>query len=343
MNNKGEISQGFNKYNDISFDGFTSDHADTMYAWKDNYFFKFYDDKINKYKININIKKNSKIKKIACGKNFVIFMSDTGLLYSFGKNTKGQLGLEDYKERTKPTLNELLIKDGERITDISCGYKHVIALGRSGKVFSWGSNSNGQCGLDIGGNFNTPMYIDVKNKIKFISICCGFRASFLMDDQRILYFCGKSGINNGESYFIKNFKNLIGEKETLSNLNNLINIHDKNHLEINYNDNYNQRKNKKSQRSLSTINLNRNKIVNIVSCLNKNTFPVKLNCSWNDSFSVMYITYADTTNLVKNAYKKELDKKKVKNVLDKLTLNWITDNINVRNAMKDFKDILEYL
>ena len=104
-----------------------------------------------------------------------------------------------------------------------------------------------------------------------------------------------------------------------------------------------KKKNKKNQRSLSTINLNRNKNVNIVSCLNKNTFPVKLNCSWNDSFSVMYITYADTTNLVKNAYKKELDKKKVKNVLDKLTLNWITDNINVRNVMKDFKDILEYL
>ena len=343
MNNKGEISQGFNKYNDFSFDGFTSDHADTIYAWKDNYFFKFYEDKINKYKININIKKNSKIKKIACGKNFIIFISDTGLLYSYGKNTKGQLGLEDYKERTKPTLNELLIKDGERITDISCGYKHVIALGRSGKVFSWGSNSNGQCGLDIVGNFNTPMYIDVRNKIKFISICCGFRASFFMDDQRILYFCGKSGINNGESYFIKNFKNMIGEKETVNNLNNLIKMHDKNHLEINNNDTYNQKKNKKNQRSLSTINLNRNKNVNIVSCLNKNTFPVKLNCSWNDSFSVMYITYADTTNLVKNAYKKELDKKKVKNVLDKLTLNWITDNINVRNVMKDFKDILEYL
>jgi alpha-tubulin suppressor-like RCC1 family protein len=343
MNNRGELSQNFEKYNDYSFDGFTSDHSDSVYAWKDNYYYKFKEKKINKYKININIKKNSIIKKIACGKNFVIFLSDSGLVYSYGKNTKGQLGLEDYKERNTPTLNELLVKNGERIIDVSCGFKHTIALGINGKAYSWGSNSNGQCGIDIGGNFNTPMYIDVKNKIKFIGICCGFRASFFMDDQRILYFCGKSGINNGESYFINNFKNIIGEKETLNNLNNLINIQDKNHLEINYNDTYNRRKNKKSQRSLSTINLNRNKNVNIVSCLNKNIFPVKLNCSWNDSFSVMYITYADTTNLVKNAYKKELDKKKVKNILDKLTLNWINDNINVKNVMKDYKDILEYL
>ena len=343
MNNKGEISNGFQKYNDITYDGFTSDHSDSIYAWKDNNYYKFKENKMTRFKININIKKNSIIKKIACGKNFMIFLSDTGLLYSYGKNTKGQLGLEDYIERTTPTLNKLLIKDGERIIDVSCGFKHVIALGVSGKVFSWGSNSNGQCGIDIGGNFNTPMYIDVKNKLKFIAICCGFRASFFMDDQRLLYFCGKSGINNGENYFLQNFKNMIGEKETINMLNNLNNLHDKNHLEINNNYSFNFKKNKKNQRSSSTINLNRNKIVNIVSCLNKNIFPVKLNCSWNESFSVMYITYADTTNLVNNAYKKELNKKKVKYILDKITLNWITDNINIMNKMKNNKDILEYL
>ena len=342
MNNKGEIYQNFNKYNDIFFDGFVSDHSDCIYAWKDNHYFKFKENKVNKYKININIKKNSIIKKIACGKNFLLFLSDTGLVYSLGKNTKGQLGLQDYKERSYPTINELLIKDGERIIDISCGYKHSIALGNSGKVFSWGSNSNGQCGIDIGGNFNTPMYIDVKNKIKFIAICCGFRASFFMDEKRMLYFCGKSGIKNGESYFLQSFENIIGEKETMNIINNLNNQNDKKHLENNSVSNANK-KNKKSQRSSSSININRNNNVSIVSCLNKNTFPVKLNCSWNDSFSVMYITYADTTNLVNNAYKKELNKKKVKYVLDKITYSWITDNINIRNVMKNNKDILEYL
>ena len=345
MNNKGEISQNFNKY-EIIFDGFSSDHADSVYAWKDNCYYKLKDNKINKYKININIKKNSVIRKIACGKNFVIFLSDTGLVYSLGKNTKGQLGLQDYKERTVPTINELLIKDGERIMDISCGFKHVIALGSSGKAFSWGSNSNGQCGIDIGGNFNTPMYIDVKNKIKFIAISCGFRASFFMDDQRLLYYCGKSGINNEENYFLQTFKNIIGETETLNMINNINHLNDKNQLENNNSSiNANNKKNPKSKRSSSTVYINKsnNSNISIVSCLNKNTFPVKLNCSWNESFSIMYITYADTTNLVNNAYKKELNKKKVKYILDKITLNWITDNVNIRNIMKNNKDILEYL
>ena len=343
MNNRGEIFLNFDKYSDINFNGFTSDHADSVYAWKDNYYYKFKENKINKFKININIKKNSVIKKIACGKNFAIFLSDTGLVYSYGKNTKGQLGLEDNKERNTPTINELLIKDGERIIDISCGFKHVLALGNSGKVFSWGSNSNGQCGIDIGGNFNTPMYIDVKNKIKFIAICCGFRASFLMDDQRLIYFCGKSGVYNGENIYLHPFKNIISENETMNILKIINHLKDKNPLE-NHSINNNSNKNKKKmQRSSSTINLKRNNNVNIVSCLNKNTFPVKLNCNWNESFSIMYITYADTTNLVNNAYKKELNKKQVKYILDKITLNWTTDNINIRNVLKNQKDILEYL
>jgi alpha-tubulin suppressor-like RCC1 family protein len=342
MNNRGELSQNFEKYNDYSFDGFTSDHSDSVYAWKDNYYYKFKEKKINKYKININIKKNSIIKKIACGKNFVIFLSDSGLVYSYGKNTKGQLGLEDYKERNTPTLNELLVKNGERIIDVSCGFKHTIALGINGKAYSWGSNSNGQCGIDIGGNFNTPMYIDVKNKIKFIGICCGFRASFFMDDQRLLYFCGKSGINNGENYFLYPFKNIIGEEETMKLANDLNQLNDHKNIE-NINHSINNTNKKKNKRSSSTLNINRNNSVRMVSCLNKNTYPVKLNCSWNESFSVMYVTYADTTNLVNNVYKKELNKSKVKYILDKITLNWITDNSNVRNVMKNCKDIIEYL
>ena len=339
MNNKGELSKGFDKFNGIQFDGFVSNHTDTIYAWKDNYFYKFQDNNVGKFKININNKKNSVIKKIACGKNFVIFMSDIGMLYSYGSNSKGQLGLQDFKDRKVPCLNELLVNDGERIVDISCGYKHVIALGSSGKAFSWGNNCNGQCGIDIDGNFNTPMYIDVKNKIKFIAICCGFRASFFMDDKREIYFCGKSGIYNGENFFLKPFKNIIGEKATLELFNNMNNVNNSLYRKQTESINIS----KKSTRSSSTINIKKSTNSNMIPCLNKNIFPVKLNSTWNESFSIMYITYADTTNLFNNAYKKELNKKSVKYILDKITSNWITDNINLRNIMKNHKDIVDYI
>ena len=232
-----------------------------------------------------------------------------------------------------------MVNDGERIIDISCGYKHVVALGCNGKAFTWGTNSNGQCGIDIAGNFNTPMYLDVKNKIKFIAICCGFRASFFMDDKRIIYFCGKSGIYNGENFHLKPLKNIIGETATLELLNNMHNIYNKKQSDSN---NTNTNISRKTIRSSSTINIKKSN-TNIISCLNKNIYPVKLNSTWNESFSIMYVTYADTTNLVNNAYKKELNKKNVKYILDKITYAWINDNINIRNVMKNYKDIIEYL
>ena len=339
MNNKGELFRGFVKYNGIQFDGFVSNHTDAIYAWKDNYFYKFQENNIGKFKININIKKSSVIKKISCGKNFVMLLSDIGMVYSYGSNSKGQLGLQDFKDRKSPCLNELLVNDGERIMDISCGFKHVIALGSNGKVFSWGNNSNGQCGFDISGNFNTPMFIDVKNKIKFIGICCGFRASFFMDDKRVIYFCGKSGIYNGENYFLKPLKNIIGEKATLDLFNNMNNANNSSYRKQTESVNIS----KKTTRSSSTINIKKNTNSNMVPCLNKNIFPVKLNCTWNECFSLIYVTYADTTNLINNAYKKELNKKSVKYILDKITSEWITDNTNIRNIMKNHKDIIDYL
>ena len=57
----------------------------------------------------------------------------------------------------------------------------------------------------------------------------------------------------------------------------------------------------------------------------------------------MYITYADITNLIKNAYKKELNKIKIRQILDKITNVWITDNTNLRSIMRNYKDIIEYL
>ena len=42
---------------------------------------------------------------MCCGYNFSIFVSNSGLVYSFGKdNSEGQLGHGDTEERELPTL-----------------------------------------------------------------------------------------------------------------------------------------------------------------------------------------------------------------------------------------------
>jgi myosin-5 len=79
------------------------------------------------------------ISSISCGKNFAMILSKQGIVYAFGiKNKYGELGTGDYNPRNTPEQIYSLSDKGDKITQISCGYKHVVAKNSIGKVFAWG-------------------------------------------------------------------------------------------------------------------------------------------------------------------------------------------------------------
>lgn len=89
--------------------------------------------------LRIYLDKKITVRTISCGKNFALLLSQQGILFSFGKHNKcGELGTGDFKPRLTPETIYALADNGERIEQISCGYKHSIALSASGRVFSWG-------------------------------------------------------------------------------------------------------------------------------------------------------------------------------------------------------------
>jgi alpha-tubulin suppressor-like RCC1 family protein len=82
---------------------------------------------------------SDKIQSISCGHNFALFLSAYGGVYSMGKtNMFGQLGHGDITPRLRPTLIEFFPQINERISYISCGYKHCAALSLTGKTYTWG-------------------------------------------------------------------------------------------------------------------------------------------------------------------------------------------------------------
>jgi alpha-tubulin suppressor-like RCC1 family protein len=82
---------------------------------------------------------NEKIKSIACGNNFVLLLSQGGMVYSMGKSNKyGQLGHGDTNHRHRPTLIEFFQVNNERITQVSCGFKHCAARSSTGRAYTWG-------------------------------------------------------------------------------------------------------------------------------------------------------------------------------------------------------------
>ena len=68
----------------------------------------------------------------------------------------------------------------------------------------------------------------------------------------------------------------------------------------------------------------------------RNIFPVKINCSWNGSFSVFYCTYADFTNIKDS----RMTPQKFKWVLQNITYKWDDDN---SREPQNTKGLSEYI
>ena len=126
--------------------------------------------------VNINSASNSpslplaaKVVQIACGADHSLALVDNGLVYGFGSNSNGQLGMPNSREVFEPTVllkfermsNVALLNakgtyvrhDFDTvaasipwIVAVACGDRHSVMLTASGRIFACGDNSSGQIG-----------------------------------------------------------------------------------------------------------------------------------------------------------------------------------------------------
>merc|ERR1719278_1699662 len=87
-----------------------------------------------------------KVTAVSAGMYHSCALSASGQLYTWGNNSKGQLGLGRNSDMVfSPTLVESLA--GVPVAGVACGGNHTLVVTRSGAVFAWGSNNHGQLGL----------------------------------------------------------------------------------------------------------------------------------------------------------------------------------------------------
>lgn len=81
------------------------------------------------------------------------------------------------------------------IVAISAGYWHSLALDSRGKIFSSGSNKNGELGRD--GSSEEFAFAEVPSPegVVFTSIAAGFSVSFAIDQNGQLYSFGQSKLS----------------------------------------------------------------------------------------------------------------------------------------------------
>ncbi|XP_076648302.1 HECT and RLD domain containing E3 ubiquitin ligase 4 [Halictus rubicundus] len=139
--------------------------------------------------------KAAEIEQIACGENFTVVVTQHGQIYSCGNNDYGQLGHEKGMKRLQlvdaPGLNVLVFKK------VTCGAHHTLAVNEWGQLFSWGSNADGQLGLDSKTVMEcTPRMVKVLCTSTIVQVACGVKHTLALTNNGELYSWGSN--NEGQ-------------------------------------------------------------------------------------------------------------------------------------------------
>eukprot|EP01116_Phalansterium_solitarium_P014663 TRINITY_DN32419_c0_g1_i1.p1 TRINITY_DN32419_c0_g1~~TRINITY_DN32419_c0_g1_i1.p1 ORF type:complete len:493 (+),score=226.16 TRINITY_DN32419_c0_g1_i1:131-1609(+) len=116
-----------------------------------------------------------------------VLIGANGDVFTFGRNTFGQLGLGHQQSTSQPTQ----VKLGEPAVHASAGRHHTLVVTASGAVFSFGANKSGQLGH---GHVRDPILSPAKAKaaagVKYVKVACGAEFSMLLDSAGALHSSG---------------------------------------------------------------------------------------------------------------------------------------------------------
>lgn len=90
---------------------------------------------------------------------------DTGLLYAWGKNDKGQLGVGDVASRSSPVA----VLGGLKFRKVAVGSSSVVGLTESGVPYAWGGDADGELGVG-GGLLSRSSPVAVLGGLTFVDV-----------------------------------------------------------------------------------------------------------------------------------------------------------------------------
>eukprot|EP01083_Nonionella_stella_P004282 12358_1 len=136
---------------------------------------------------------NNKITKICTGFNHSLFLTNTGNVWSCGKNNFGQCGIVRQCGTADPLkLIPVLVPFLQNIIDIECGLMHNLCIDRAQQLWGFGYNRFGQLGF--GGNkvVEKPVLNDFFKHLNVVQMSCGHSHSFVIDDDGKCWLFGRN-------------------------------------------------------------------------------------------------------------------------------------------------------
>jgi uncharacterized repeat protein (TIGR02543 family) len=112
-----------------------------------------------------NLNEGERIIQVSLGFRHSSALTSSGRLFTWGHNDRGQLGDGTTTERYTPVeiTAHFNLNEGERIIQVSLGYRHSSALTSTGRLFTWGANYIYQLGTGTNVyNITTPTEITAR-------------------------------------------------------------------------------------------------------------------------------------------------------------------------------------
>ncbi|KAK5581521.1 hypothetical protein RB653_001556 [Dictyostelium firmibasis] len=138
------------------------------------------------------LKNEKRAIKVSCGWDHVALISESGELFTWGKNQSGQLGhgLEIGKIQTTPKRLEFF-RGKSPVIMVECGGEHTICVDSDYIVYSWGQDKFGQLGHGTKSvSQNRPKVIEEISGQKIQAIAAGFAHTIVLKKSGELYSFG---------------------------------------------------------------------------------------------------------------------------------------------------------
>uniref|UniRef100_A0A8C1VFM3 HECT domain-containing protein n=1 Tax=Cyprinus carpio TaxID=7962 RepID=A0A8C1VFM3_CYPCA len=138
--------------------------------------------------------------QISAGGDHSFVLSLSGVVFGWGKNSAGQLGLGDTTDRHVPTVVNSLNR--KKTVSISCGGEHTATLSKGGTVFTFGSGGSGQLGHKSFRDEHHPRVVAELWGSEVSQVTCGRHHTLVsVTSSKLIYSfgCGMQGqLGNGE-------------------------------------------------------------------------------------------------------------------------------------------------
>ncbi|MDT7510603.1 InlB B-repeat-containing protein [Bifidobacterium sp. H6bp9] len=165
-----------------------------VYAWGDNSKGELGDSTTINKNTPVRITENEAIKgktfiSVSAGTTFSMALASDGTVYTWGDNSRGELGNGSTTNSSVPVKANLTAN----ITAISAGYWHAMALSSSGTIYTWGDNEYGQLGNGhTGVNVNASPAAVSSSGVTFTTISAGYDFQTALDSQGHAYAWGRN-------------------------------------------------------------------------------------------------------------------------------------------------------